>query len=537
MIGRGLRHALALTVFHAVSWVTAGLALGQPKGPQPADTWGSGESPGAPEKTPAPPERRPPLVDARCPCDTAPTEEDLAQVRYTLEGVVIRGNTRTSDRVVMRFVPFRRGDLIDVRDSAFELARYRLLGTGFFRDVELSLEKGSQRGRVILVVAVVERNTIVLNDVSMGLSADADVNGQSRPITAYAGISAAETNLVGTGITVGGAVAGAQDQLALRLRFHDPSFFGTPWMVAGTALYNDSHAFFGNAKVGSADPASTLPLADYAVVAYRRVGGALGLGRDLSLSTQAWMQLRLETIDASYPLLASHFRGFDKEPIDFDIIKGHSLLATVRGTLQHDTRDHPFLPTRGWFLTLNGELAVLPAALDYDFQKIELHASHWWPLPFGGHVVELDLYGGAIAGRAPFFEQFYVGDLSDFRPDRLLGMSFDRRPPPNFLGTEIVEERYGSYALKIAGEYRIPLYRGVRSIYGIDFFGSFGIYGLANERTISQPPRGYSGAARIPVDLTGNLGFRADTSAGGFTFAFANALGFIPIGGKGPAGE
>jgi outer membrane protein insertion porin family len=536
-MSRGLQRTLVLATGLVMAWLSPGSAFGQPTPAAPPDTWGEGDAPSGREQ--APPAPQPPAVPAgaRCPCEQPAPEEDLTQVRYTLEGVVVRGNTRTSDRVVTRFVPFKRGDLIDVRDSAFELARYRLLGTGFFRDVDLSLEKGSRRGRVILVVAVVERNTIVLNDVSMGLSADADVNGKARPLTAYAGISAAETNLVGTGITLGGAVAGAQDQLALRARFLDPSFFGTPWMVAGTLLYNDSHAFFGNSKAYFADPFGRTPLAAYAVVAYQRLGGALGVGRDLSLSTQAWMHLRFETIDASYPLLASHLRGFDKEPIDFDIIRGNSLLATVRGTLQHDTRDHPFLPTRGWFLTLNGEFSVLPSALDYDFQKIEFHAARWWRLPFGGHIAEFNVYGGAIAGRAPFFEQFHIGDLSDFRPDRLLGMSFDRRPPPNFLGTEIVEERYGTYALKIAGEYRIPLYRGVRSIYGIDFFGSFGIYGLANGRTISQPPRGYSGAARVPVDLTGNLGFRADTRVGGFTFAFANALSFLPIGRKGPSGE
>jgi outer membrane protein insertion porin family len=535
-MSRRLNRSLVRAALRALVLLWPALALGQAATPDARDTWGNNETQNSGETSPSVPRPTRSAVTP-CPCEQPTPEGDLAPVRYTLEEVVVRGNTRTSERVVMRFVPFKRGDLIDVRDSAFELARYRLLGTGFFRDVELSLEKGGKRGRVILVIAVVERNTIVLNDVSMGLSADADVNGQARPLTAYAGISAAETNLAGTGITLGGAVAGAQDQLALRARFLDPAFFGTGWMVAGTLLYNDSHAFFGNSEVDFADPSGKLPLADYAVVSYRRFGGALGLGRDLSLSTQAWGHLRFEAIDASYPLSASHRRGYELEPIDFDIIRGHSLLATVRGTLQHDTRDHPFLPTRGWFLTLNGEFSVLPSALDYDFQKIELHASRWWRLPFGGHVVELDVYGGAIAGRAPFFEQFHIGDLSDFRPDRLLGMSFDRRPPPNFLGTQILEERYGTYALKISGEYRIPLYRGVRSIYGIDFFGSFGIYGLANERTISRPPRAYSGAARVPVDLTGNLGFRADTSAGGFTFAFANALSFLPIGRKGPSGD
>jgi hypothetical protein len=96
--------------------------------------------------------------------------------------------------------------------------------------------------------------------------------------------------------------------------------------------------------------------------------------------------------------------------------------------------------------------------------------------------------------------------------------------------------RYGQYAAKIAGEYRIPLFRGHRSIYGIDLFGSAGVYSVASARDISDPPAGYSGLARIPVDLTGNIGFRMDTSAGGFVFAFSNVLGFIPVRGKGPAG-
>lgn len=500
----------------------------------PADTWGAETS--TPPPAPAPPRAEP----RPCPCAVDEPEGVLGPVRYTLERVAVRGNTRTQKNVVMRYVPFRKGDLIDVSDSAFELLRYRLLGTGFFLDVDMSLEKGSARGQVVLVIQVAERNTIVLNDVAIGISKTADVHGpdagKERPLSAYAGIDLAETNLAGTGVTLGGAAAVAEDQLALRLRFLNPALLGSSWMVSGHLQYQDAHDFFGNAGVRWSDPTGRLAFANFAVVAYKRFGGALGLGRDLSMSTQVWLHYRLETIDASFPIEASHLRGFDREPIDFDVIRGKSVLSTLRGTLQHDTRDHPFLPTRGWLVTASTELALLPAALDYDYQKAEIQAQRWWPLPFRGHVVKLDLYGGAIAGNAPFFERFYVGDLSDFLPDRVLGMNFDRRPPPNFLGTQIVEERYASYALKISGEYRIPLYRGRRSIYGVDIFGSAGIYGLADNRTISDPPTGYSGLARIPVDLTGNLGFRADTSAGGFTFSFANVLGF-PLRGQGPAGE
>jgi len=459
-------------------------------------------------------------------------------VRYTLEGVEVRGNTRTRPQVVLRYVPFKRGDVFDVDDPEVELSRYRLLGTGFFRDVQFSLRKGSTRGFVVLVVDVVERNTIVINDVRMGISADADTHGNKRPLTAYGALDVAETNLLGTGITLGSAMAVADQQLALRVRFLDPAFLGSSWMTSGTLLYNDARDFFGNAGVlKQDDPDSETVSSNSAVVNYKRFGGSLGVGRDLSISTQIWLNYRLETLDASYPLEASHLRGFATEPIDFDIIRGRSILSTLRASLEHDTRDHPFLPTRGWHATVMAEVGLLPLGSDYAYQRAEVAASHWWRLPWNEHVLRLEMFAGAISGDAPFFEQYYVGDFSDFLPSRILGVNFDRRPARNFLGTDIVEVRYGKYAFKLAGEYRVPLFRGHRSIYGIDFFASMGIYGVAGTRDITSPPIGYSGLARVPVDLTGNFGFRMDTSAGGFVFAFSNVLGFIPVRGKGPAGD
>jgi outer membrane protein assembly factor BamA len=456
-------------------------------------------------------------------------------VRYTLEGVEVRGNTHTRARVVLRFVPFKQGDVFDVDDPEVELSRYRLLGTGFFRDVQFSLRRGSSRGLVVLVIDVVERNTIVLNDVRMGISADADKDGNKRPLTAYAGIDVAETNLLGTGITLGSAMAVAEHQLALRVRFLDPAFLGSSWMVSGTLLYNDALDYFGNANVYKDDPQGGIS-SQSAVVSYSRFGGSLGVGRDLSLATQFWLNYRLESVNASYPYEASQQRGFATEPIDFSIIRGPSLLSTLRATLDYDTRDQPFLPTRGWHASVTAEVGLVPAGSDYNYQRMEVEASHWWHLPWHDHVLRLDLFAGAISGFAPFFEQYYVGDLSDFLPSRVLGVNFDRRPAPNFLGTDIVEVHYGKYAFKFSGEYRIPLFRGHRSIYGIDLFASAGIYGLAGDRDITSPPVGYTGWSQIPVDLTGNLGFRMDTNAGGFVFAFSNALGFAPVRGKGPAG-
>jgi outer membrane protein insertion porin family len=481
----------------------------EPSGSEPSAS--SGDEPSAPA----------------VPRPVQPTADEVTPLRYVLEGIELRGNERTRARVVLRYLPFRQGEVFDVDDPQVELARYRLLGTGFFRDVQFSLRKGSRRGFVVLVVDLVERNTVVVNNLWMGLSADADTHGRARPLTAYMGLDVAETNLAGTGMTLGSALGLAQDQFALRVRFLDPAFLATDWMVDVSLLYNDANDFFGNAGV-RASPQVT----NSAVVQYRRFGGSVGVGRDLSVSSQVWAHYRLESIDAAPPLAASHVRGGQREPILIDIIRGQSVLSSISGTLQFDTRDQPFLPTRGWLTTLTGEFALLPLGSHYDYQRIDLYASHWWKLPWKKHVARLELFVGTITGDAPFFEQYYVGDFSDFLPARVLGLNFDRRPSPNLLGTSIEEVRYGQYAAKVKGEYRVPLYRGHHSVYGIDLYGSMGIFGLAHRRDLLNPPRNYSGLAQVPVDVTADVGVRMDTTVGGVALAFSNVLGFIPVRGN-----
>ena len=337
----------------------------------------------------------------------------------------------------------------------------------------------------------------------------------------------AETNLLGTGMTLGGAAAFASDQLAMRLRFLEPAFVGTPWMLSASLLFNRARDFFGNAGT-LYDDRSSPDVTRFALVRYDRFGGSVGVGHDLGLSTQLWVHQRLETIDASAPREASHLRGGVRTPIDFSILRGQSVLSTLRATFQYDSRDKPLLTTSGVLATVSGEIALGPLGSDYDYQRVDLRVAQWTRLPWD-HSLKLEAFAGAITGYAPFFEQYYVNDFCDFLATRLLGLNFDRRPPPNFLGNAIGEVRRGQYALKVGAEYRIPLYRGARSVYGIDLFASAGAYLLASKEDLDDPVQNYSGAARIPVDLTGNAGVRMDTSAGGFSFAFSSLLGFMPI--------
>ncbi|MCC6527777.1 MAG: BamA/TamA family outer membrane protein, partial [Polyangiaceae bacterium] len=161
----------------------------------------------------------------------------------------VEGNERTSLPVILRFVPFSAGDVLDVADEELELTRYRLLGTGFFSSVRLSLKKGSKRGAAVLVVHVTERNTLVVQNLSMGIAADEDADGNAKPLSPFLGVEAAETNLAGTGILVGARLGLAADQWTLGARFADPAFLGSPWSLSASFYYADARDFFGNRQV------------------------------------------------------------------------------------------------------------------------------------------------------------------------------------------------------------------------------------------------------------------------------------------------
>ena len=242
--------------------------------------------------------------------EPAPPPAAEGRVRYTLQDVEIRGNTRTAAKVILRQVRFRSGDVLDVADPEIELTRYRLLGTGFFSAVQLSLRKGSRRGLAVLVIDVTERNTLVVQNLWLGVAADEDPSGSSKPLSAFVGLSVAETNLVGTGIALGAGVGLTADQLALRAHVFDPAFANTSWSGLLSVLWTDGRDFFGNRAVRFESPLlDQKEVTDYAVVAYKRFGATLGTGHTLSTASHFQLEYHLEQITATVPTAASHLRA------------------------------------------------------------------------------------------------------------------------------------------------------------------------------------------------------------------------------------
>src|SRR4029078_787901 len=156
----------------------------------------------------------------------------------------------------------------------------------------------------------------------------------------------------------------------------------------------------------------------------------------------------------------------------------------------------------------------------YDYVKTTVEGAFYRPLP-RGPALGFHLFVGGIAGDAPYFDRFFIGDLNLLLPRRALGINFSTLSR-NILEPTIAAHRYDVYAARGLVEYAIPIWRRRGFIYGGDAFAAVGLFGMASPGNLIPP--GESGCHALPIDLTGDLGIRLDTYVGIFTISIANAL-------------
>jgi hypothetical protein len=460
------------------------------------------------------------------------------RIHYVLERVVVRTDGRTRPAVVRQFVPLRPGDLLDVDDPRIEALRWRLLGTGWFREVNLSLERGSARGRVRLVVDLVERNTLVVERVTLGVSEGILRTGDmTADAVWYGGLQVAETNFLGAGITLGAAGVLSDPQQAVRLRAAVPWLLGSGYGLDGSVFVSNARDFFGSENVVVAGSRCLEPLpedcpddldARNAVVLYRRYGISVGTGHDLGGYARFTLDWQGELVDAfRVPEAAAESRNGTVRAIDFGIRRGISRISSLQLGIVYDRRDDPALPSRGLLVRFRGDAGLAVLASDYDFVRLQVSVLHWVRLPWA-HALRFGSFLGMVFGDAPFFYRFYASDLSDLIPSRALDLNLDRRPPPDLLGTAVRFMRMEDFGARVDVEYDWPLWRGdAGGFYAVQAYLNLGLYALLSWRDFRLAVPGFAPLSRIPVDATFDLGVRADTDFGVFSLGFSTVLGFV----------
>jgi outer membrane protein insertion porin family len=433
--------------------------------------------------------------------------------RYVIEEVLVRGNHKTEKSIIIAeatALGLTQGAAVDASDPRVEAVRYRLLALGYFLDVRLSVARGKTRGTVVLVVDVEERGTLVINELFPSTSA----------ATAFwGGADISETNFLGRGINLGGGfvgstvpvVPGATAGVGLRLRAAVPPIGGPYGLsLSVTGLYNDGSEFY---RLTGADDDPDPQ--NFVATRVKRAGGVLGIGKDFRSRLHVNIDFREEAVTAALP------GGPATLPIDFMIIEGSSRVGSLTASVDLDTRSDPILPRSGMRVALSLEASNGLFGSSYEYVKTVVEGSFYRPMP-RGHALGFHLFVGAIAGDAPYFDRFFIGDLNLLLPRRALGINFSTLPSRNLLGTTIAHHRYDQYAARALVEYAIPIWRRRGFVYGGDAFIGLGLVGMASPGDFVPP--GESGLDALPIDLTGDLGIRLDTYVGIFTISIANAL-------------
>jgi outer membrane protein assembly factor BamA len=453
------------------------------------------------------------------PIDPADRGADFGPV-LTIEAIEVRGNQGTAAQVIVAALPIKVGDVIRAGDPRLQTARFKVLGLGFFRDVQLALHRGTERGRVHIVVTVEERGTVELERLWFGTSATSQW---------WFGADVDQRNFLGKGIGVGGgavyanaaAVPGAHDQWAAELRIFDASVRGSRWGVMETL-----DAIDASEPYRVAGPTYGTSVTDFRAMAYRRLGDRLSISyalTPLSRLTAAW---RVELVHADLPdAPVRQLPTGELVPVPIDLEPGDSRVVTAMLGYDKDTRPDPALPRVGYHFAVSAELGSTLLGGSYDFATLLARYDRWWPLRHR-EAIAVRLAGGVVLGDAPRFDRIYAGDVDRMAAPRALGLVVAPNTSYELLGTGLGGVQYGDVGGSAVVEYSYQLWRGGAHIYGGDIFVGAGLWGLSDGRDLRLRDAGWWRA--LPVDAVVDAGLRVDTDIGVFELSIANALGRVP---------
>ena len=421
--------------------------------------------------------------------------------RYQIERVVFQGLSHTREAEVRRHVLVAEGDLLD--EERVLLSRLRLLQLGWFSRVETRVERGSERGLVVLVFVVTERNTLLVTDL---------VLGSTGPQPLYGGLGLSQQNFLGRGLGLSGAfVYGGtpegrpQDpvRFAIRGSFFAPDLAaseGSRGLVLGvTGLVVRGEEF------ACGDPECAAFASNYGAaprLRYQRasVEGTVGIrpgAFERLLASYRFERVRAFGADA----------GLAAPGAAPALLPGVSRVSAISGTYEIDTRDDFFLPTEGLRGLAQVTFASRLLGSDYEYTRYLVQLETAFSLL--GQRLRFQGALGAAQGGAPFFDRFYAADFSYFA----IGPALARSLELNFS----TDSRYDAFVAMGGLEYAIPLWHRA-SFFRRGYLG-LGVRGVYSEATLGGSRTPFS---RSPV--SGEVALRLDTPVGVFNASLGYAL-------------
>jgi len=379
-------------------------------------------------------------------------EGELVRIR----NIVIRGNTRTRDKVIRRELLVYPGEVYN--QTRVKRSERRINNLGFFETARAIPQETGDPDERDLVFEVAEKRTGQFM-LGAGFSSVDKLIG-------FVELSQGNFDIKGwPNFTGGGQKLRMRAQFGSRREDYELSIT-EPWFLdrrlsLGFDIYRRDR--------------------DYTDYDVERTGASISLGKALPGANRISLRYRLEESIISDVTDTNTY--FHLDSYDFDTETGEEYLfeseqdrvkSELRVTLQHDTRNNPFIPSRGNKLSLFYAVSGGPMGFDTDLYDVGLKTTSYLPLWFG-HVLNfrtrfefVEAFGDTDV--VPLSDRLFLGggrtlrgfNYRDVGPKVIRAIEGADLTDDDVTNTHF-DRSYGGQSLFMANlEYTIPIVSGIR---------------------------------------------------------------------------
>ena len=396
-----------------------------------------------------------------------------------IENINLRGNTKTKNKVIMRELRMKKGDIFN--KNAASRSIQRVYNTGYFEDVNVRLLPGQRNPKdVIVEIDVTEQKT---GSVTIGAG-----YSDSDGLVGILGL--AETNLRGTG-----------DKANISWEFGGNTDTNKNYIFSYTHPYlNDAGDSIGFSIFDRESEYDDYNEKGDSVAEYDRRTNGFNITYGRVRSEYVSDYVTLETKRTKYTDWDSgynyrndatdpHNDGFDFAGMDY---LGKNFGRTNSMTWSHvfDNRDNVYDPTKGKRLSFTGTWAGHGFGGDFDYFKFIAENRLYYKVG-RAHVIAVRLMGGIATGDMPYNDLFTLGGA-----DNLRGYEDDE-----FRGNKMYEATV---------EYRYPIAKKIQGVVFTDLGNAWG--GVENIPWYHENNK---------LHYSGGLGFRITTPIGPIRLDYA----------------
>ncbi|WP_413578263.1 outer membrane protein assembly factor BamA [Bdellovibrio sp. HCB290] len=358
------------------------------------------------------------------------------------------GNSKTRDKVVRRELKVREGELYNETRRRQSMEGIQRLG--FFEDVNFKTSVDPEKTDVMNVdIIVKERNT---GQIQLGAG-----YGTSQGFTLQGSVQ--QTNFLGKGQNLGASLNLSGTGSFYNLSFTEPYFNDTEWLLGGDV--------YQSMNTGRMDYDEN------------HTGASVRMGRPIAEFTRGFLRAKYDKSDLKERRNADGTLITDTDLFPLDSASGETISLT--GTLEYDTRNDRFSPTKGMFASASYEYAGF-GQLKYNraSTKFNFFRNLFWDVTWRNNL-QYARIDGLDGQEVPFNELYLLGgpySLRGFRSYRVGKMKFSQKIYNESIADGMTAQQANIEAMRFYGgtqqalfqtELQFPLVKDA-GIFGAAFF-------------------------------------------------------------------